>query len=107
MKKIKSEQNVILTDSAMQCKKAESLNKLFQTAMQLEQSTNITQELDAVEGRRFLLRILSASVDAFVEYIDANRPAFRHSESAHRKMFGDCPDADYLQAPIDLRDGRS
>ena len=98
MKKIKSGQNVILTDS---------LNKLWQTAVQLEQSTNIPQELDAVEGRRFLLRILSASVDSFVEYIDANRPAFRHSESAHRKMFGDCPDADYLQAPIDLRDGRS
>ena len=98
MTKQNSQQNVILT---------ESLNKLWQTAMQLEQSTNIPQELDAVEGRRFLLRILSASVDSFVEYIDANRPAFRHSESAHRKMFGDCPDADYLQAPIDLRNGRS
>ena len=98
MKTLKSEQNVILT---------ESLKKLWQTAVQLEQSTNIPQELDAIEGRRFLLRILSASLDSFVEYIDANRPAFRHSESAHRKMFGDCPDADYLQAPIDLRNGRS
>ena len=98
MKTLKSEQNVILT---------ESLKKLWQTAVQLEQSTNIHQELDAIEGRRFLLRILSASVDSFVEYIDANRPAFRHSESAHRKMFGDCPDADYLQAPIDLRNSRS
>ena len=98
MTKLNSLQNEILT---------ESLNKLWQTAAELEQSTNIPQELDAIEGRRFLLRILSASVDAFVEYIDVNRPAFRHSESAHRKMFGDCPDADYLQAPIDLRNGRS
>jgi len=98
MIKLNSLQNEILT---------ESLNKLWQTAAELEQSTNIPQELDAIEGRRFLLRILSASVDAFVEYIDVNRPAFRHSESAHRKMFGDCPDADYLQAPIDLRNGRS
>jgi hypothetical protein len=98
MTKINSHQNVILT---------EALNKLWQTAVQLEQSTNIPQELDAVEGRRFLMRMLSASVDSFVEYIDANRPEFRHSETAHRKMFGDCPDADYLQAPIDLRNGRS
>jgi len=51
--------------------------------------------------------MLSASVDAFVEYIDVDRPQFRHSEGPHRKMFGDCPDADYLQAPIDLRIGRS
>ena len=98
MTKINSHQNVILT---------EALNKLWQTTVQLEQSTNIPQELDAVEGRRFLMRMLSASVDSFVEYIDANRPEFRHSETAHRKMFGDCPDADYLQAPIDLRNGRS
>ena len=41
MKTLKSEQNVILT---------ESLNKLWQTAVQLEQSTNIHQELDAIEA---------------------------------------------------------
>ena len=55
MTKINSHQNVILT---------EALNKLWQTAVQLEQSTNIPQELDAVEGRRFLMRMLSASVDS-------------------------------------------
>ena len=70
-------------------------------------TTEIPQELDAVECRRFLLRMLSASVDSFVEYIDPDRPQFRHSEGPHRKMFGDCPDADYLQAPIDLRNRRS
>jgi hypothetical protein len=85
----------------------QSLDKLWETAQKLEQSANIPEALDAVEGRRFLLRMLFASVDSFVEYSDANNPLFRHSESAHRKMFGDCPDADYLQAPIDLRNNRS
>ena len=84
-----------------------ALNQLMKSVLKLEKTTNIPQELDAVEGRRFLLRMLSASVDSFVEYIDADRPQFRHSEGPHRKMFGDCPDADYLQAPIDLRNGRS
>ncbi len=83
------------------------IGDLMKTVIKLEKTTNIPQELDALEGRRFLLRMLSASVDAFVEHIDADRPQFRHSESPHRKMFGDCPDADYLQAPIDLRNGRS
>lgn len=82
------------------------ITELMHSVIKLEKTTNIPQELDALEGRRFLLRMLSASVDAFVEYIDADRPHFRHSESPYRKMFGDCPDADYLQAPIDLRNGR-
>ena len=85
----------------------QALNALTKSILNLEKTTNIPQELDAVEGRRFLLRMLSASVDSFVEYIDPDRPQFRHSEGPHRKMFGDCPDADYLQAPIDLRNKRS
>ena len=85
----------------------QALNALTKSILNLEKTTNIPQELDAVEGRRFLLRMLSASVDSFVENIDADRPQFRHSEGPHRKMFGDCPDADYLQAPIDLRNGRN
>jgi len=86
---------------------SQCINELMDTVIKLEKVTNIPQKLDALEGRRFLLRMLSASVDAFVEHIDTDRPQFRHSESPHRKMFGDCPDADYLQAPIDLRDGRT
>ena len=85
----------------------QALNELTKSLLKLEKTTDIPQELDAVEGRRFLLRMLSASVDSFVEYIDPDRPQFRHSEGPHRKMFGDCPDADYLQAPIDLRNGRN
>ena len=85
----------------------QALNELTKSLLKLEKTTDIPQELDAVEGRRFLLRMLSASVDSFVEYIDPDRPHFRHSEGPHRKMFGDCPDADYLQAPIDLRNGRN
>ena len=53
-------------------------------------------DIDAVEGRRFLLRMLSASVDTFVEHADADHPRFEHAESAYRKMFADCPDADKL-----------
>ncbi len=89
--------NVLLT---------QSLDKLWETARRLEQSTNLPEQLDAVEGRRFLLRMLFASVDAMVEYTDANNPEFRHTETSHRKIFGDCPDADYLQAPIDLKNNR-
>tara|TARA_B100001013_G_scaffold183049_1_gene110310 strand:- start:575 stop:1633 length:1059 start_codon:yes stop_codon:yes gene_type:complete len=85
----------------------QAIKELTKSVLKLEKTTDIPQELDAVEGKRFLLRMLSASVDSFVEYIDADRPQFRHSEGPHRKMFGDCPDADYLQAPIDLRNGRS
>jgi len=84
----------------------QALDKLWETARKLEQSTNLPEQLDAVEGRRFLLRMLFASVDSSVEYTDANNPEFRHTESSHRKIFGDCPDADYLQAPIDLRNNR-
>ena len=43
----------------------------------------------------------------FVEEGDTDRPAFHHSESATRKMFADCPDADYLRAPIRLGPGRA
>jgi len=84
----------------------QSLNTLWNTVRELEKQTNIPEELDAIEGRRFLLRMISAYVEAFVEFSDANNPQFRHSESSYRKMFGDCPDADYLQSAIDLRNGR-
>ena len=82
------------------------LQALFEEAKRLESEINIPMDLDAIEGRRFLLRMLAESIDTFVEYVDVDQPEFRHAEGAHRKMFGDCPDADYLQAPIRLGDGR-
>lgn len=85
---------------------SDAMNALWDTARLLESEIFLPMDLDAVEGRRFLLRMISESVDAFVEYIDADHPSFRHAEGPHRKMFGDCPDADYLQAPINLKDNQ-
>ncbi|MBT3222216.1 MAG: sulfotransferase, partial [Proteobacteria bacterium] len=82
------------------------MQALFDEVKRLEAEIKIPMDLDALEGRRFLLRMLAESVDTFVEYVDVDNPQFRHAEGPHRKMFGDCPDANYLQAPIKLGDGR-
>lgn len=87
-------------------KVSEAIDALFDTAKELERTINPPADIDSVEGRRFLLRMLSASVDTFVEFDDADRPCFEHAESWHRKMFADCPDADYNRAPLRLGDGR-
>ena len=87
-------------------KVSEAIDSLFATAKELERQIRLPADIDAVEGRRFLLRMLSASVDTFVEFDDADHPHFEHAESHHRKMFADCPDADYLRAPLKLGDGR-
>jgi hypothetical protein len=49
---------------------------------------------------------MSASIDTFVEQSDVDRPQFFHAEGPSRKMFADCPDTDYLRAPIRTDDGR-
>ena len=36
----------------------QALNELTKSLLKLEKTTDIPQELDAVEGRRFLLRML-------------------------------------------------
>ncbi|MEN8164189.1 MAG: DUF1214 domain-containing protein [Acidobacteriota bacterium] len=84
---------------------SENLASLWSTARELEQAME-TSGLEAVEGRRFLLRMLAASVDIFVENNDVDRPTFEHAESPSRKMFADCPDTDYLSAPIATGAGR-
>jgi hypothetical protein len=86
-------------------KVSQSLESLWQTARTLEQGMEATG-LDAVEGRRFLLRMVAASVDTYVEYNDVDRPILHHVESPIRKMFADCPDADYLRAAIQMGPGR-
>ena len=86
---------------------SESLDGLWESLTEIEGEMNLSNDLDAVEGRRFLLRILSASLDTFVENADTERPVFLHAEGPHRKMFADCPDTDYLRAPIDVRAGQS
>jgi len=86
---------------------SDAIGALWETARELEASIQVPGDLDAVEGRRFLLRMVSESVDNFVEHTDVDRPRFRHAEGPHRKMFADNPDTDYLQAPISLKDGRA
>lgn len=80
---------------------------LFESAARLESGLRMPADLDNVEGRRFLLRMLSASIDLFVEEGDVDRPHFHHSEGPTRKMFADNPDADYWRAPIRLGPGRA
>ena len=87
-------------------KVTDALDSLFRTALELERQIRLPADIDSVEGRRFLLRMLSASIDTFVEFDDPDHPRFEHAESYHRKMFADCPDADYLRAPLRLGDGR-
>ncbi len=84
-----------------------AINKLLNTACNLESKIRVPMDIDALEGRRFLLRMLSESIDTFVEYLDPDHPVFRHAEGPHRKMFGDCPDANYLTAPIILENKRT
>lgn len=86
---------------------SDAIGALWETARELEASIQVPNDLDAVEGRRFLLRMVSESVDNFVEHTDVDRPRFRHAEGPHRKMFADNPDTDYLQAPISLAGGRT
>jgi hypothetical protein len=84
---------------------SDPLAALWRTAAELEQGISATGP-DPVEGRRFLLRMLAASVDTCVEHDDADRPRFEHAESPIRKMFADCPDTDYLRAALRVGPGR-
>jgi len=79
---------------------SDAITALFQTATELERGIQLPMDLDATEGRRFLLRMVSASVDTFVENGDPDHPTFEHAEGPTRKMFADNPDADYNRAPI-------
>ncbi|TNE88889.1 MAG: sulfotransferase [Deltaproteobacteria bacterium] len=85
---------------------SDAMQSLFDYAKKLEKDIDLPMDLDAVEGRRFLLRMLAESVDTFVEHSTVDNPEFRHAEGPHRKMFADNPDTDYLRAPIRLDDGR-
>lgn len=83
-----------------------ALNELLDATRQLEARADLPADLDKLEGRRFLLRNLAHSLDYFVEHGDPDRPALHHAEGPTRKSFADNPDADYLRAPIALRDGQ-
>ena len=83
-----------------------AMSALWDTARRLEANMRMPADVDNLEGRRFLLRMISASVDLFVEEGDPDQPRFHHAEGPTRKMFADNPDADYWRAPIRLGEGR-
>ncbi len=88
-------------------KTSQALASLLDTARKANEAIAASAAgVDAAEGQRFLLRMLTASVDTYVEQEDADRPAFHHAETPTRKMFADCPDTDYFRAPIRLGPGR-
>jgi len=54
----------------------------------------LTQEVDTVEGVRYILHMLSAGIDLYLES-DPERPKFVRIVSPTRKLMGDNPDAVY------------
>ncbi len=84
-----------------------SLGDLLARVGELSRQIEMPAELDELEGQRFLLRMTSASLDLFMENGDPDHPRFEHAEGRSRKMFADCPDADYWRAPVRLGPGRS
>ena len=87
-------------------KLSDAMDALWDTARELERSVQLPMDIDAVEARRFLLRIMASSVDTFVELGDGNAPEFHHAEGPTRKMFADNPDADYMRSPISTGAGQ-
>ena len=83
-----------------------ALGELWDSARRLEAGMRLPGDLDDVEGRRFLLRVLAASVDLFVEEGDVDRPRFHPAETPTRKLFADNPDCDYWRAAIRCGPGR-
>jgi hypothetical protein len=84
-----------------------AIGSLFDTVRQLEASIDLPIEPDALEGRRFLLRLTSAAIDTLTEEADPDHPRWHRFIGPTRKLFGDCPDCDYLRAPIRVGPGRA
>jgi len=84
----------------------EAIHRLWRTAETLLPTLDMAQDIDALEGRRFLLRMVAASVDTFLEYADPDHPIFHHGEGPTRKMFADNPDTDYHRAVVRTGPGR-
>jgi hypothetical protein len=84
-----------------------AMTALWDAARDIEANLRVPADLDAVEGRRFLLRLVAGSLDLFVEANDPDRPKFVHAEGPTRKTFADNPDADYWRAAIRTADGRA
>lgn len=79
---------------------SDAMQAFFGSVAKIEQGIKMPADLDAAEGRRFLLRVAAGAIETFVEWGDPDHPSFNLSESPIRKTFGDNPDADYHRAPI-------
>jgi hypothetical protein len=84
-----------------------AMDALWDAARALERGIDAPSDIDAVEGRRFLGRMVAAAWDTCVEASDPDRPRFEHAEGPTRKMFADNPDTDYLRATVRLGGGRA
>jgi hypothetical protein len=98
--------DMTVTGKTPMARLGDMLSAFWDAARDLERKIDLPMDLDAVEGRRFLLRMMSASIDTFVEHSNVDHPRFHHAEGPTRKMFADCPDTDYLRAPIRTGPGR-
>ncbi|MFK7930100.1 MAG: sulfotransferase [Myxococcota bacterium] len=85
----------------------DALRKVWRTAESTFAALNLPQDLDALEGRRFLARMVSASIDQMTEQVDPDHPIFHHGEGPTRKMFADNPDTDYHRAVLRTGPGRT
>lgn len=85
----------------------QALVSIWRAAEGLFQRLDLPQDIDALEGRRFLARMVAASIDQMTELNDADHPIFHHGESPTRKMFADNPDTDYHRAVIATGDGQT
>ncbi len=90
-------------------KSKDAFNRLIETLRQaadnyLVPERGIMSTLDTAEGFRYILHMLSAGIDLYLEG-DPQRPEFIRIVSPTRKLMGDNPDAIYHFARI--RDDRS
>jgi len=85
----------------------DAMDRLWETVRGCHDFSLVPDELDVVEGERFLLRLLAASIDRFVEHGDPERPELHFCTGPQRKMFADSPDLDIRRAAVRPVPGRS
>ena len=95
---------VALPKNAGTLQSQRALRELGATLTQISRSylvpeRGFTESADVVEGQRFLMHLLSAGSDFYLEG-DPARPWFISMVSPIRKFLGDNPDARYFFAPI-------
>ena len=83
-----------------------AIGELLDSVRTIEAAIELPLQLDNLEGRRFLLRLLAAGIETFTEHADVDRPRWHWFIGPTRKLFGDCPDCDYRRAPLRPGPGR-